>query len=97
MYQAQGPQSKKTSTKQHIEDTPTLPEFELKEEISMRWFVLRFAAGLSLILIGADLAFAFINHNMLALIPSPLIATLWIPMVRHLFPGRPKISKETPR
>ena len=73
----------------------SFPFGSLKEETRMRWFVLRFAAVLSLALISADLTFAFLNHSLSALLPSPLIATLWIPMVRHLFPGRPRISKGT--
>ena len=87
MYQAQEPQPEKKSTERHI-DTPPLPDFVVKEEHRMKWYVLYVATVLSLILICADLAFAFINQNLLALAPSPLIAVLWLPMVRHLFPGR---------
>ncbi len=96
MCQAQDPQSDKKPTQRHI-NAPSLSDFAFKEETRMRWFVLYVTTALSLILIGADLTFAFINHDILALVPSPLIAALWIPMVRHLFPGKAKVPKGTIR
>lgn len=76
MYQTQDSHPDKKSTNPHVDTSPLLA-CVLKRECHIRYYVLDVATALSLILISADLVFAFINHNFL----------VWLHLLSLLFFG----------